>query len=174
MRAHLSSPVRLLCLVFAAVLGSGCAPTRIEHYYVPETAPAVSHDDVTITLLYFKQSQRHFYATARLTNTGTAPLTMQRTGSEAATVTLTAEGLKQLSDAPTRSTWTPWTGTVEHSNEYIARAELAPGASREFSLRWEFPTTLSTYGFDWSITVHGLRRETGMVPDLVLQAPADR
>ena len=40
MRAYLLSPVRLLCLVFAALLGAGCTPTRIEHYYVPETAPA--------------------------------------------------------------------------------------------------------------------------------------
>ncbi len=169
MRALLLGPVILVTL---ATLG--CSPARVEHYYTVENAVTTTHDGVTAKLLYFKQSQRHFYATIRLANSGTEPLAMKRSGTDAATVLLRAEGSTHPAEAASSSTWTPWSGTVIQDNDQLALLQIAPGKSSDLSLRWEFPATMSTYYFDWSITLHGLTRGDGVVSDLVMNAPADR
>lgn len=159
----------MLILLVACV---GCAPTRIERYYTVEAAPTVTQAGTTAKLLYFKQSQRHFYATIRFMNHGTVPLVAVRSGADAVQITLQTESLKQVADGPARSTWTPWTGTVEQTETKAARVELAPGESREVTLRWEFPTTVGSYTYSWTMTFHGLRRGDSVEPDLLIPSPA--
>jgi hypothetical protein len=157
----------LLCLV--ALIG--CAPTRIERYYTLEAAPTVKLAETSAQLLYFKQSQRHFYATVRFVNHGMAPLVAVRSGAEAVQITLETAQLKQAADGPTRSSWTPWSGTVEQTEAKAARVELAPGEARDVTLRWEFPTTVGSYSYAWTMTFHGLRRGDGLEPDIVINSP---
>lgn len=158
----------IIFLVFAAV---GCAPTRIERYFTLEAAPVSKVTGVTAKLLYFKQSQRHFYATVRYVNTGTTPLVAMRSGPDAVTITLQTDSLKQVADGPTRATWTPWTGTVEQTEVKAARVELAPGELRDITLRWEFPTTIGSYTYAWTMTTQGIRHADVQVPDIVIHSP---
>jgi len=158
-------------ILLLAVVAVGCTPTRIERYFTLEAAPVSKVDGVTAKLLYFKQSQRHFYATVRYVNTGTIPVIAVRSGPDAATITLQTDNLKQVADGPTRATWTPWTGTVEQTEVKAARVELAPGESRDITLRWEFPTTIGSYTYTWKMTTHGIRHGDGLVPDLVIHSP---
>lgn len=158
----------ILVLVLVAV---GCTPTRIERYFTLEAAPISKVDGVTAKLLYYKQSQRHFYATVRYVNTGTTTLVAMRSGPDAATITLQTDSLKQVADGPTRATWTPWTGTVEQTEAKAARVELAPGESRDITLRWEFPTTIGSYTYAWKMTTHGIRHGDELVTDLVITSP---
>ena len=166
MRALLSTGI-LLCLVAL----SACSPTRIERYYTVEGSPTVEVAQISAKLLYFKQSQRHFYATVRFVNRGTVPLVALRSGPEAVQITLETANLKQTADGPARSSWTPWTGTVEQTEAKAARIELAPGESREVTLRWEFPTTVGSYTYTWTMTFHGLRRGEQIEPDVVIHSP---
>jgi hypothetical protein len=159
------------CGVFAAV---GCSSTRIERYFTNDNAPqAVATPGVGVQLLYFKQSMRHFYATVRITNSGTTPLVFQRQGAGRADVLLQTEGKSYSAEAPSHASWSPWTGTVELTPEQLARLEIAPGASAEVSLRWEFPSNTSTYRFDWLLVFHGLRRQDQEVPDILLATPGE-
>lgn len=159
-----------LVLILAFII-AGCTPTRIERYYTIEGAPESSVTGLTAKLLYFKQSQRHFYATVRYVNTGTVSLTAIRSGPDAATITLQTGSLKQVADGPTRATWTPWTGTVEQTEVKAARVELAPGESRDITLRWEFPTTIGSYTYTWTMTTHGIRQGDALVPDIIINSP---
>ena len=161
----------LIGILLLALFASGCAPTRIERYFTLEAAPVSKVDGVTAKLLYFKQSQRHFYATVRYENTGTTPLVAVRSGPDAVTITLQTDNLKQVADGPTRATWTPWTGTVEQTEVKAARVELAPGDSRDITLRWEFPTTIGSYTYAWTMTTHGIMHGDVLVPDLVIYSP---
>ena len=166
--------MRLLPLTALLLVLAACASSRIERYFTEDQAPAVAtQDGVRAQLLYFKQSMRHFYATVRLTNSGATPLVFQRSGPGAAQVSLSAEGRTQIADPPTHATWTPWTGTVEQTPEQIARIELAPGASADVSLRWEFPSNTSTYRFDWQMVFHGLQRDGQPTQDLVIPSPGE-
>jgi hypothetical protein len=166
--------LRLLPLPLAIVLLAACSTARIERYYQAENAPdATTADGVAGKLLYFKQSMRHFYATVRLTNTGTTPLVLPRSGPQAAQIQLLAEGRTLLADPPTSATWTPWTGVVEQDPTKLARVEIAPGAHYELSLRWEFPQTTTTYRFAWQVVIKGLVRGEAPSADLVIPAPAD-
>ena len=166
--------LRLLPLPLAIVLLAACSTARIERYYQAEQAPVVTTaDGVAGKLLYFKQSMRHFYATVRLTNTGSTTLVLPRTGPQAAQIQLVAEGRTMLADPPASATWTPWTGVVEQNPAKAARVEIAPGASYELSLRWEFPQTTATYHFAWQLVIKGLLRGESPSADLVIPAPTD-
>ncbi len=166
--------LRLLLLPLAIVLIAACSTARIERYYQAEHAPVVTTaDGVAGKLLYFKQSMRHFYATVRLTNTGTTPLVLPRTGPQAAQIQLLAEGRTLLADPPSSASWTPWTGVVEQDPASAAQVVIAPGANYELSLRWEFPQTTATYRFAWQLVIKGLLRGDTPSPDLVIPAPTD-
>jgi hypothetical protein len=166
--------LRLLPLALVVLLLAACASARIERYYQAEQAPVTtSADGVEGRLLYFKQSMRHFYATVRLTNRGTTPLILPRTGPQAAQIQLLAEGRTLLADPPASATWTPWTGVIEQDPAKAALLEIAPGADYDLTLRWEFPKTTTTYRFAWQLAIKGLRRGETVSADLVIPAPAD-
>lgn len=161
----------LLPLLLLGAL-AGCSSSRIERYFAIEHAPkTASNDGAELTLLYFKQSMRHFYGTIRITNHGTGNLTFTRVGDGTGDAVLLIGSQTFIADEPTHTTWTPWTGTVERTPDQIGRFSLAPGASTELSLRWAFPITQPSYEFDWTIKLTGLKRNQVAVPDLVLPSP---
>ncbi len=165
--------MRLLpALPFVLLVLGGCADSRIERYYTAENAPkATAAEGVAVSLLYYKQSMRHFYATLQVTNNSIGTVTFTRAGDGTGDVLLDVAGTTYIAEEPTHNTWTPWTGIVERSPDQIGRLSLAPGASGEISLRWAFPTTLPTYAFDWTMRFRGLKRGDALVPDVVLKSP---
>lgn len=163
---------RSLTLPLILLVLGGCADSRIERYYAVEDAPkATEGDGVTVRLLYYKQSMRHFYATLRVTNDSIGTVTFIRAGDGTGDVLLDVAGTTYIAEEPTHNTWTPWTGIVERSPDQIGRLSLAPGASTEISLRWAFPSTQASYAFDWTMRFHGLKRGDALVPDVVLKSP---
>lgn len=162
----------LLAISLTLLALGGCADSRIERYYAVEDAPkATAPEGVSVSLLYYKQSMRHFYATLRVTNDSVGTVTFTRAGDGTGDVLLDVGGTTYIADEPTHNTWTPWTGIVERSPDQIGRLSLAPGASSEISLRWAFPTTQPTYAFDWTMRFRGLKRGDALVPDVVLKSP---
>lgn len=167
--------LRLLLLPLVIALLAACATARIERYYPVDRAPLVTTSDgVGGRLLYYKQSMRHFYAIVRLTNHGQTPLTLIRSGPQAAPIELLAENRTLRADPPGSATWTPWTGVVSQDQASASQIELAPGAEHDLTLRWEFPQTTTTYRFSWQLVIKGLRRGETVGPDLVIPEPADK
>jgi hypothetical protein len=165
-------PTTVLIPMLLVSLFAGCSSSRIERYFPQERAPkTASADGAELTLLYFKQSMRHFYGTIRITNRGSTALTFTRVGDGTGDAILSIGNQTYIADEPTHTTWTPWTGTVERTPDQIGRFTLPPGASTELSLRWAFPISQPSYEFDWTIRLTGLKRDQVVVPDLLLPSP---
>ena len=163
----------LLASALLLIVLCSCAERRIERYYSTTNSPLTLAPEMRWQVLYYKQSMRHMYATLRVTNTGSQPLLIRRTGADAATFTLLVEGTSVPSDPPTRASWTPWDGIVELTDAQVAKQEIAPGATADFTLRWEFPTTTSTYLFAWTVRIAGLLRDGKVLPDVAIQVPVE-
>ena len=165
------APLRSLLALFLVLAVCSCSSTRYERYFTKENAPTVEAQGATWKLLYFTQSQRQISALIYVSNQGTEPLIIHRAGPTAATFTLVQEEFKLLADPPLATIWTPWTGTVERTNEELASQVVSPGQSQQISLRWQFPTTTKTFTYKWSLVIAGLARGAVALDPVELFAP---